>query len=121
MRIYSFETSIRQKIEKFGSRNVIQSRITDLKDKAHVSHMQIGAKGLIGFHRATTPQLFLVIRGKGWVRGETKERISISAGQAAYWEAGEWHESGTITGMMVIVIEIDADEFDPAEYMLELR
>jgi hypothetical protein len=38
------------------------------------------------------------IRNKG-------KRTRIQAGQGAYWEDGEWHEAGTETGMIAIIIE----------------
>ncbi|ENQ3080120.1 hypothetical protein ACEOWG_003399 [Bacillus cereus] len=37
--------------------------------------------------------------------GENKEKIPIQAGQAAFWEKGENHETSTKTGLMAIVIE----------------
>ena len=49
--------------------------------------------------------LFLVVQGEGWVHGEESDRTRIRAYQAAYWEKGEWHESGTETGMTAIIIE----------------
>jgi hypothetical protein len=58
-------------------------------------------------HRAAAPQLFIVIAGGGWVRGETDERFPITSGQAAFWEKGELHASGSESGMTVIVIEAE--------------
>ena len=113
------EDSAGREIESFGSENLRQTWIAHLTDKVHISYFQLGAQGLVGYHQATTPQLFLVIQGEGWVRGEADERTEIKAGQAVYWEAGEWHESGTDTGMQAIVIEIETDDFDPAEYLKE--
>ena len=60
-------------------------------------------------------RLFLVVHGQGWVRDGTPERISLVAGQAAFWEKGEWHAAGTVTGLMAIVIE--SDFLDPAGFM----
>lgn len=54
-------------------------------------------------------------QGQGWVRDETSERIAIVPGHAVFWEKGEWHESGTNTGMMAIIIE--SDLLDPEELM----
>jgi hypothetical protein len=45
--------------------------------------MNLGKDGVVGFHQATCPQLFLVVAGKGWVTDESRERISIESGQAA--------------------------------------
>jgi mannose-6-phosphate isomerase-like protein (cupin superfamily) len=71
----------------------------------------LGPNGFVGRHPTVKPQLFLVVRGVGWVRADSPERagsderVRIIPGQAAYWEAGEWHESGSVTGMVAIVIE----------------
>jgi len=118
MRIFCFDDGSGRAIDAYGSKNVIFSRIARLTGNAHVSAMHVGPGGVIGYHQTTMPQLFLVVQGDGWVRGKTAERTRIREGQAAFWEAGEWHESGTETSMMAIVIEIEAEEFDPAEYLM---
>ena len=91
------------------------SGIAHLTAEAHVHCMYLGPGGRIGYHQASLPQLFLVVQGEGWVRGESPERVSIAAGRAAFWEKGEWHESGTATGMTAIVIE--SGTLSPAEFM----
>ncbi len=67
--------------------------------------MRIGPQGIVGCHQAVGPQLFLVVEGGGWVRDETSERISISAGVAAYWTDGEWRAGGSESGMTVVALE----------------
>jgi hypothetical protein len=61
--------------------------------------------GLIGYHQAGVPQMFLIVQGQGWVRGDAPKRTSIQAGQGVHWEQGEWHEAGTETGVIAIIIE----------------
>ena len=70
---------------------------------------------MCGAHQATTRQLFLVTRGAGWVRGPEPERTAIVADQAAFWESGEEHESGSETGMVALVIE--GDTLDPDQFL----
>jgi hypothetical protein len=41
----------------------------------------------------------------GWVRVEGGNPIPIQTGIAAFWEAGESHESGSEQGMSVTIIE----------------
>jgi quercetin dioxygenase-like cupin family protein len=115
MKIFRFDSDVGRKIEKFESANFILSAIAHLKTEARVSCIHLGANGVVGYHQAVTPQLFLVTQGQGWVRDETSERISIAPGHAAFWEKGEWHESGTSTGLMAIIVE--SDLLDPAEFM----
>jgi quercetin dioxygenase-like cupin family protein len=70
---------------------------------------------LIGYHQAKVPQLFLVLQGQGWVRGESPQKTTIEPGRAAYWETGEWHEAGTETCMTAIIIE--AAGFDLSKWI----
>jgi quercetin dioxygenase-like cupin family protein len=65
-------------------------------------HLSPGTR--LGRHPAVLVQLYCVVHGTGWVRG-SGERITLTAGQAALWEPGEEHESGSETGMTVAVLE----------------
>jgi hypothetical protein len=55
------------------------------------------------------------VQGQGWLRGETSDHSSVFPGQAAFWEKGEWHEAGTSTGLVAIIIE--SELLEPAEFM----
>ena len=115
MKIFRFDPEAGKSINDFNSSGLIISRVVQLFDEAIVSCAYLSTEGMIGYHQATIPQLFLVVQGEGWVRSETSDETSIKAGQAAYWGRGEWHESGTETGMTVIIIE--GFNFDPAKLM----
>lgn len=117
MRIFCFDASAGRPIDRFGSVNLIMSPIQRSEGHFQLGCMHLGPGGLVGGHHAVGPQLFLVANGAGWVRGEGSNRVPISAGQAAFWTDGEWHESGSDTGMDVVVLE--ADTLDPAQYMRE--
>jgi gentisate 1,2-dioxygenase len=105
MKIYRFDLEVGKGIDRYGSSGFTISRIVHLVDEAVIHCAYLNPGGVIGHHQATLPQLFLVVQGQGWSRGESAERISIQAGQAVYWEKGEWHESGTETGMSAIIVE----------------
>ena len=115
MKIFRFDREAGKNIESYNSSGLTISRVAHLFREAVIGCAYLSAGGTIGNHQAAIPQLFLVVRGKGWVRSEESERTSIKAGQAAYWEQGEWHESGTNSGMTVIIVE--GVNFDPAELM----
>lgn len=66
--------------------------------------MHIDADGIVGLHEASIAQ-FLVVAGEGIVKGKEGKEYLIKAGYAAFWEAGEWHETSTKTGLTAIVIE----------------
>ena len=72
----------------------------------HVGCMRLGPGGSVGYHQATTPQLFAVVEGSGWISsGEERLREPISSGVAVLWDEGEWHEVGTDGGLVAIVVE----------------
>ncbi len=117
MKIYRFDSQVGKLITAFGSSGVIISRLAKPGEIVHVGAMNIGAGGAIGYHQATTRQLFVVVQGAGWVRGAEVAHIPISAGRAAYWEADEWHAAGSDGGIVAIVIE--GDTIEPGMFMAE--
>ncbi len=117
MKIFRFDADVGRPIDRFGSSNLGLSRIVRTSRPVQVGCMHLAAGGVVGYHQATVPQLFLVVQGEGWVRGAEDERVPIKAGCAAFWDGAEWHEAGTDVGMTAIVIE--SDTLDPAHYMVE--
>ncbi len=81
--------------------------VRDLAD-VHLTWIRLEAGGQLGNHQAVKNQLFIVIHRDGWVQTEAGAKMAVGTGQAAFWQAGEWHTSGTDTGMMVLVLESDA-------------
>lgn len=119
MKIYRFDPEVGNEIEQFGSVKAIISKILHLEDEAVISSAYIKPQGKIGYHQAATPQLFLVVQGQGWARGESEDRIAVQEGQAIFWEQDEWHESGSEIGMIAVIIE--GVHFDPAKLMPLLK
>jgi hypothetical protein len=113
MRLYSFGAANGHSITHFGSEHLTITGIVHVTSgDVHIGCMHLGPGGRVGAHQADTPQLFLVVRGEGWVRGPEPERTAIVVDQAAFWEADEEHESGTETGMVALVIEGDTLDLD---------
>ena len=75
---------------------------------ASLACMRLEAGGVIAEHPATYNQLFLIVEGAGWVCSDAGPRVEVRTGQAAFWRAGERHESGTETGMVALVVEGEA-------------
>jgi quercetin dioxygenase-like cupin family protein len=67
--------------------------------------MRLPPGGLIGLHEASGPQLLAIVEGAGWFRGQDEDRVPVSVGEAIFWEAGEWHETGSEGGLVALVIE----------------
>jgi quercetin dioxygenase-like cupin family protein len=112
MKLFRFDAETGKTIDRYGSINAVISRVTRAAGSAQIGCIHLGENGLVGYHQAVIPQLFLVVQGAGWVTGGDRVKIPIKAGQAAFWTAGEWHESGTEKGMTAIVIE--AEQLEPA-------
>jgi len=105
MKLYRFDAEVGKNIDLYGSSSFVISKIVHLFEGAVVHCAYLGINGVIGYHQTTVHQLFLVVQGEGWVRGEAPDRTPIKAGQVAYWEKDEWHEAGSETGMIAILIE----------------
>jgi hypothetical protein len=105
MRLISINPESGRAITEFGSQGAVHVPVAKLGSLAQVDCLYLHPGGMVGMHPAVQRQLFMVVQGSGWVRGENTGRISIQAGQAALWEAGELHESGTESGMAAVVLE----------------
>ena len=110
MKIFRFDRETGRTIDRYNSTGFTLTRVAHLLEETMIQCAYLEPNGSIGYHQATVPQLFLVFQGAGWVRGQSPERTQIQAGQGAYWEEGEWHEAGTESGLVAIMIE--ATRFD---------
>ncbi len=105
MKLFRFDRETGRIIDRYNSSGLTLTRVAHLLEETMIQCAYLGPGGSIGYHQATVPQLFVVVQGEGWVRGEAPERTAIHSGQGAYWEEGEWHAVGTETGMTAILIE----------------
>ncbi|MCC8433935.1 cupin [Brevibacillus sp. M2.1A] len=115
MKRFRFDQQVGKTIDRYNSVHATISRVVRTPNSVSIGCIHLEAGGIVGYHPAPCPQLFLVVNGEGWVRGEGTERIPIQSGQAAFWITGEGHESGSETGMTAIVIE--GDGLDPESFM----
>lgn len=116
MRLYSFGAEQGHAVTHFGSERLTITGIIRVADGSlQIGCMRLERGGRVGAHQATTRQLFLVVRGAGWVRGPEGEHTPIAADQAAFWEPGEEHEAGSESGMVALVIE--GDTLDPDQFL----
>lgn len=115
MKLFRFGPEVGKNIDTFDSSGFTISKIVRLFDQADVKIAYLGKNSVVGFHQTTKDQVFVVVHGEGWVRGEEQGRHPIMAGQAAFWIEGEWHESGSEAGMTAILIE--GENIDPTKTM----
>ncbi|WP_223067706.1 cupin domain-containing protein [Paenibacillus caui] len=121
MKIYNFGKEVGNPITHYDS-NFIMSRILSNDAPARVGCMHLEANGIIGYHQAPVPQLLLIVQGEGQVRSGGKNDSAqviaeVKAGDAIFWEQGEWHETLSLQGLTAFVIE--SEEMNPAQFMPE--
>ena len=66
---------------------------------------RVAPGGRIVRHPAAYPQLLAVIDGAGEVSGADGIFQPIAAGEAAYWEQGEEHETRSEQGLAALILE----------------
>jgi hypothetical protein len=106
MRILDFGPTSGHTIDAFDSRATLAS-LMGPTDAARAVVVHLPPDGIIGSHDAAAHQLYCVVAGEGWVSGTDDVRHPIRPYQAAEWQAGERHTSGTESGMVVVVLEGD--------------
>ncbi|PDZ62833.1 cupin [Bacillus cereus] len=117
MKIFDCSEEVGKQITAFQS-NFIMSKILNHQGKIHIGAMHLKENGIIGYHEAVVSQLLLIVGGEGYVCGEDKEKVKVKAGQAVFWEKGEFHETSTEKGLMAIVIE--SEELEKGVLMKEV-
>ena len=108
MRFVDFSAARAWGIDAFDSEGMTQAPLTaPLTSGApfQAACFRLEPGGRIGRHPATFPQLLAIVEGSGWVSGAGGEPRAVAGGEAAYWEAGEEHETRTDDGLTAIVIE----------------
>ena len=106
-----------RRVELGGEREVtapgsLRARVRRLAPAAHVVVIEVGPGGVVARHPAFVRQLFVVVRGSGWVSGADGARMEISVGEAVLWDGGEEHESGSDEGMTALVVEAESLEVE---------
>jgi len=99
------------KEDRFGTHDVQLWRvgILDGAERARVHVARYEKDSLLGRHPTKLWQLFMVIEGSGWVSAEDRLQHPITSGQAVVWHPGEEHDSGSETGMSVLILESTED------------
>jgi quercetin dioxygenase-like cupin family protein len=117
MRIYRVGDLARQ-ITHHGSVGARVQPLASPIGRAFLVVIELDPQGVLGWHEATENQLFVVVAGSGWVRGGEGPEVAIESGMAAYWTAGEMHETRAgDDGLRAIVLE--GEYSDPGAFLAE--
>ncbi len=101
-----------KRIEMYGSSGAHMMALAQ-PTRSTAIFIQLKPGGMLGKHEAVQNQLFVVIAGAGEVCGADGVFHPIEAGMAAFWEAGEEHETRSSDGLNAIVIE--GENLQPGE------
>ncbi|MGM9985850.1 MAG: cupin domain-containing protein [Bacillaceae bacterium] len=105
MKFYRFNKETSNRITNYNSVLSSYSKIIQTEEPTNVGFIHIEPNGIVGYHEAPIPQLFIVIQGEGWIRGKDNKKRIIQTGEAVFWQKGEGHESGSRFGMTALVIQ----------------
>lgn len=121
MKIFRFDKEVGKPVQGFENDTYTLSRILvdESPETLHLVCAHFDSGDSTVRQQVMTNQLFLVVQGEGWVSRDNLEKVSISAGQAPFWTTGEWHEVGTDTGMVAIILE--GPSLNPTTFMPELK
>lgn len=93
-------------IDQFGSHGAYRVGMIRFSGDGALTFLNLRPGGHLGRHAAPTAQLFCITQGVGWVAGDDGLRATVKAGDGALWQAGEEHESGTESGIVVVILEV---------------
>jgi hypothetical protein len=104
LEIFQFDRNERR-ITRHDSAGLLATRVAAGEGPVQLTLLKVEPGGTIGTHPATSPQMFLVFTGAGWIAGPDGERIPLTAGQGVRWDEAEEHTSGTDDGLTALAIE----------------
>ena len=105
MEFFEFGKERAKEISNYNSVSAFYSKLMKTASPTNIGFINIERGGIVGYHHAPVPQLFLVIEGEGWVEGEDKKRIMLKSGEGVFWAKDEGHISGTETGLTALVLQ----------------
>jgi quercetin dioxygenase-like cupin family protein len=107
MEILSFGVSAGRPVEAYGSVGVTAQGLV-AGELVAVTVLHVAAGGEIGRHPASADQLFMITTGRGAVRTGDGDWVSICAGQAVVWRAGDEHATRAVEDITAVVVEMAA-------------
>ena len=105
MEIIDFGKAKAKEITNFHSLKAFYTKITKSEAPITIGFIHIEQGGVVGYHLAPVPQLFIVVEGEGWVEGENQKRVNVRSGEGVLWNKGEGHTSGSDSGLTALVLE----------------
>jgi len=105
IRLISFSADEAVRIDRFASHAASSVDLAHGDGESHAYAIHIEPGGVIGPHPAGFDQLFLVVRGSGWVAGADGVRHAVGLERGAFIPTGEVHSKGSDLGMLAIMVQ----------------
>lgn len=105
IRVFDFSAGMAAVIPEFDSRGAASVELAHGDGEAYAYAIHIEPGGVIGPHHAGFDQLYLVVRGSGWVAGADGVRHAVGAERGAFIPTGEEHSKGSDVGMLAIMVQ----------------
>jgi quercetin dioxygenase-like cupin family protein len=105
MRLLNFGLKNGNKITNYDSLLATYSKVLRTEEPTNIGFIHIEKGGVVGYHQAPVPQLFIVVNGEGWIEGDDEKRVFLKCGEGVFWNKGEGHISGSDKGLMALVIQ----------------
>ncbi|GIN98808.1 hypothetical protein J6TS1_46780 [Siminovitchia terrae] len=105
MEFYTFNKEESNEVRNYNSISAFYSKILKTEEATNIGFIHIEPNGIVGYHEAPVPQLFIVVQGEGWVEGEDGQRVTLKSGEGVFWKKGDGHLSGSVKGMTALVIQ----------------
>nr|WP_237389753.1 cupin domain-containing protein [Bacillus sp. USDA818B3_A] len=100
-----FKVGVGQRISNYNSVSALYLKILKTEEPTNIGFIDIEQGGIVGYHKAPVPQLFIVIQGEGWIEGEDNTRITLKSGEGVFWDKGEGHASGSEKGLTALILQ----------------
>lgn len=105
MQLYTFGSEAGNKISNYNSILASYSKVLWTEEPTNIGFIHIEKGGVVGYHQAPVPQLFIVVNGDGWVEGEDEKRVYLKSGDGVFWNKGEGHISGSEQSLTALVLQ----------------
>src|ERR1700687_2078420 len=92
-------------IELFDAVAASNVHLASGSGEVHVSCVYFAPGGVLGEPPAGSARLCLVMAGEGWAAGAEGERVSLRAGEGAFFWPDERHSKGSELGMTVLMVQ----------------
>lgn len=77
MQIFKFSKEEGHKISNFNSDSAFYSKLMKTEEPTNIGFIHIDKGGIVGYHKAPVPQIFIVVEGEGWVSGDDHKKITL--------------------------------------------